>query len=41
MVDKSEEETKEQMEKGILQEFSRCIGQIVESAKGNSRQINL
>lgn len=41
MVDKTPQEAKDEMERGILMEFSRCIGQIVDSAKGNASNINL
>ncbi|CAD5232051.1 unnamed protein product [Bursaphelenchus xylophilus] len=41
ITQKSEEDIKEEMERGILIEFSRCIGQIVESAKGGHKTVNL
>lgn len=40
-ADDDAEELKQKMERGILLEFSRCIGQIVESAKGSSKNIQL
>ncbi|CAD5224256.1 unnamed protein product [Bursaphelenchus okinawaensis] len=37
----TEEEIKEEMEKGILLEFSRCLSQIVDSAKSGNRSLNI